>query len=138
MTETTTGLRIRLKRSLQHTFSQHEKLHEIQAELDSAIEAANVDLVCVWTDRLRAALDAHFRLEQNVLFPMLLELTPESRATIYTLQAEHSLFLEELEALRPSAARIESDRRSLLEIRKRLAAHESLEENIFSQGLASV
>ncbi len=136
MDNTPSGLLVVLKRSLQHTRSQHERLREIHEELDRAFELANAEAVHVWTGRLRTALDAHFRLEQNTLFPLLAELAPATQADIQTLQAEHVAFLRVFEAASAPNSANGIERHLLVKLREQMAAHEALEERIFSEGLA--
>lgn len=132
MHEAEAGLRHRLQRALRQIEGQHRHLRPIYAELEIALESGGPRDAREWLDRYREALDAHFRLEEEVLFPALQGLRPDAADPLAALCLEHGDFLAQLDDLansletaygHPSAARVAT-------LGGALAQHERVEERL--------
>jgi hypothetical protein len=83
------GLRFRVSRAARQIQTQHERLRPIFSELGRALSRN------AWLEaqteifRLEGALQAHFLLEENVVFPALRGLHPECSAELLDLEREH-------------------------------------------------
>lgn len=85
-----TGLRFRLRRAARQIGQQHQHLREVLASLQRSLgDGAPPDAMRDQLDRYREALDAHFSLENDVLFPALHGLRPEHTGELEVLEAEH-------------------------------------------------
>lgn len=137
MVEMRAGLRSRLRRVVQRVEDQHRALREIAVELDRALASGSRELAHAWLTRMRDALRAHFELEEEVVFPALHGLDPDTLSEIEQLERDHGRFLERLRALlagEPGATPLTpADVKGL---RERLAAHELREEHLLEQALA--
>jgi len=100
MNEFETGLRHRLRRALRQTAQQHVHLRSLHARLDDALERGAVDAVRVAAEKLHTALQAHFELEDAVIFPAFHGLAQRSAQDLNALAREHRRYLAELERLR--------------------------------------
>ena len=132
MNQMETGLRHRLRRAVRRIATQHEQLRGLHGKLRAAIDAAGIAEVRECTDRLRAAIDAHFTLEEGVFFPAVHGLHPESTPELNLLAREHRQSLAVLDRLRD-----ELTTRSMAEIAQVLrgfsdvtAEHEAREERL--------
>ncbi len=122
------GLRHRLRRALRQMEGQHRHLKPIYAELVRAVDGRGASEMQEWLLRYREALEAHFALEEEVLFPALRGLHPQREGDLDRLSEDHQRFqgqlLEIERGLRTaygheSASRIEAFRESLEEHEKR-------------------
>lgn len=132
------GLRHRLRRALRQMEDQHRHLRPIHAELARSLEHDALPEIVSWMERYRKALEAHFSVEDELLFPAVAGLDPGTEAALTELSREHGVFVEQLLALeselsvhfgRPAALRVES-------LRELLADHEAREERLVSGVLA--
>jgi hemerythrin-like domain-containing protein len=132
------GLRHRLRRALRQMEEQHRNLRPIHAELSRALEHGALSEIVAWLERYGKALDAHFSLEDELLFPALLGLDPGAEPELDSLSRDHGAFMAELHALqeelaahfgRSAALRVAS-------LRESLAEHESREEGLVSRILS--
>lgn len=126
------GLRFRLRRAARHTAEQHRHLREILRDFDSAVAAGDRSWVAEVFALYRSALEAHFALEEDVLFPALHGLHPEHRAELEALADEHVELAAVLERLAAGLERDSMDRfggtvRGLV---KTLGRHEQREERL--------
>ena len=99
MNEFETGLRHRLRRALRQTVLQHQRLRVLYRRLDEALERGAVDAARAAADRLKAALAAHFELEDAVIFPAFHGLAHRSAHDLNVLAREHRRYLVEFEGL---------------------------------------
>ena len=100
MRQMETGLRHRLRRAVRQMATQHEHLRTLIHAIADSIEVGRVAEIQESVDRLRGAIEAHFSLEDDVFFPALHGLRPETGRELNALMREHGDFLEELSRLR--------------------------------------
>ncbi|HJW72040.1 MAG TPA: hemerythrin domain-containing protein [Geothrix sp.] len=83
-------------------------------------------------DRIWIRLAVHIRAEHKVLFPALSEALPQLRSDLQTLREEHDFFMatlaEGVKVLQEPAPDLPSARTALESVWRRLASHNSLEE----------
>ncbi len=127
------GARARLHRALRTMEGQHDRLHEIHREIDRHLGRGNGVEIEAWLRRLVSALEAHFELEEQVVFPVVVELDPAASGAVGELSAEHHTVLARIQAIIRSSE--QTLRASLPEIRERLAAHEAAEERAVQRAL---
>jgi len=87
-----TGLRYRLRRASRQIAEQHEYMHELVRELEQALGEERADQLKEVLLRFRAAMEAHFALEDGVFFPALHGLHPEQRSELEELSRQHQNF----------------------------------------------
>ena len=119
-----TGLRHRLRRAVRRSESQHGQLRALLAEIEAPLRAGTRVVAADLVARLRDALQAHFELEDQTLFPALHGLRPEVGAPIEVLSREHAEFLDGL------AGASACDRDAFLRLRAALGDHERREEQL--------
>jgi hypothetical protein len=126
------GLRFRLRRAARQTVEQHEHIDQILGDLRGALDGRDRERVADVFASYRAAVRAHFTLEEDVFFPALHGLHPEHRVALEALIQDHGEMRTDLEtlagsldgaALGPFAARL----RDLVE---RMREHEGREERL--------
>jgi iron-sulfur cluster repair protein YtfE (RIC family) len=132
MRQMETGLRHRLRRAVRQMASQHQHLRALIESIEEASEIGQVAKVQESVDRLRGAIEAHFSLEDDIFFPALHGLHPETGRELNALMREHADYLEELARLR---AELEADTLDAFaegfEVFSRtIAAHECREERL--------
>jgi hypothetical protein len=91
-----TGLRHRLRHLVRRLTDQHRHMRPLFEELRGAVAGGRGDEARLALARLRQAIDAHFALENEMLFPALHGLQPQYDADLTALQGEHQGFLEQL------------------------------------------
>ena len=129
-----TGLRSRLRRALQRVEHQHQQIREVGEQLERAIASGSPDELATSVERLREALRAHFDLEEDVLFPAVHGLMPQTQPELFQLERDHGAFLEVLHGLlAPDAGPPSAE--ELRDLRARLAEHERHEERMMTQAL---
>jgi iron-sulfur cluster repair protein YtfE (RIC family) len=99
-----TGLRHRLRRAVRQIAAQHLHLRSAHQAVADAAAAGNPGELATCVDRLCGAIDAHFSLEENVFFPALHGLHPESERDLQGFVHEHAVHRSELERLRALVA----------------------------------
>jgi hemerythrin-like domain-containing protein len=128
-----TGLRFRVRRAARKIWEQHRYIDEIQRELECALAGEVREPVKDLFARYRAALAAHFSIENDVYFPALHGLHPEHIGKLEQLAVEHDSFRDALEGL---SARLETENglerfvAAFQELVERLADHEAREERL--------
>jgi iron-sulfur cluster repair protein YtfE (RIC family) len=132
MNEFETGLRHRLRRALRQTAQQHQHLRTLHRRLDDAIGQGAVEAVRAAAERLHAALNAHFELEDSVIFPAVHGLEHGSAHDLNELAREHREYLRELERLRVEldAAGIAAFEDAYRAFRSAIGNHEQREESL--------
>ena len=123
-----TGLRHRLRRAVRRSESQHVQLRALLAEIEGPLRAGTRIVAADLLARLRDALQAHFELEDQTLFPALHGLRPEVSAPIEGLCREHAQFLSELRDALAVASGCDCD--TFLRLRAALGDHERREEQL--------
>jgi hypothetical protein len=95
------GLRFRLRRAARQIAQQHQSIREILASLERSLGQGEPgrDAVHALFARYREAVEAHFALEEDVLFPALHGLHPSRSPELDGLEAEHGDFASRLVAL---------------------------------------
>jgi hypothetical protein len=121
MEQMQTGLRYRIKRAARQIGEQHRQLGELVRALRAALESSLVADVRSAFERYRAAVMAHFALEEDVFFP-----------AVHGLHPEHEGDLEGLSEVSIAADSLEQFERRFRDFAERLAAHESREEALVS------
>jgi hemerythrin superfamily protein len=128
MHQGSSGTRARIDRALRTMEGQHVRLHEFYVELDQALLRSETSAAKTWLTRLISALQAHFELEETIVFPALSELDPKASAVVARLQKQHRSVISELETLLEASHETLND--AVPELRRNLASHESDEESI--------
>jgi len=131
-----TGLRYRLRRTARKIAAQHQHLHAILVDFDVALAEGSRDRVAEVYGRYRSALEAHFALEEEVLFPALHGLQPEHEPELDALSRDHEAFLTELAGLGERLAddRLDAFEGAFRDLVRELDLHERREE-VIAQGL---
>ncbi|HXK21190.1 MAG TPA: hemerythrin domain-containing protein [Myxococcota bacterium] len=123
-----TGLRHRLRRAVRRSESQHTQLRALLAEIEAPLRAGTRVVAADLVARLREALQAHFALEDQTLFPALHGLRPDVSAPIEGLAREHADFLAALAGALGTASGCDGD--AFLRLRAALGDHERREEQL--------
>jgi hemerythrin HHE cation binding domain-containing protein len=123
-----TGLRHRLRRAVRRSESQHGQLRALIAEIEEPLRRGTRIVPAELLARLRDALQAHFELEDQTLFPALHGLRPDVSAPIELLCREHAGFLNDLGGALASASGCDCD--VFLRLRAALGDHERREEQL--------
>ena len=126
-------LRIRLDRALRHTRRQHAELAELERELQLSLGEDSGEAE-VWLGRYGAGLQAHFALEEDLLFPILFGLGDEMHSRVHELVHQHDRLRTELSRL-ASESNAYIVAAGLAALRVQIAAHERLEESLASKAL---
>ncbi|HXK23433.1 MAG TPA: hemerythrin domain-containing protein [Myxococcota bacterium] len=130
-----TGLRHRLRRAVRRSESQHVQLRALLAEIADALGAGARAVPVGSLARLRDALQAHFELEDQMLFPAVHGLRPGAGGSIETLCHEHAQFLSELGDALGAVSGCDGD--AFLRLRAALGDHERREEQLL-EGVVGV
>jgi hemerythrin len=127
-----TGLRYRLRRASRQIAVQHENMHELVRELEQALSEERTDKLKDVLLRFRAAMEAHFSLEDGVFFPALHGLHPEQRSELEELSRQHQSFGVEVGRLSQwlEENSLEKFASAFHELLERLAMHEKREERV--------
>lgn len=135
-----TGLRHRLRRARKQIESQHEQLRTLHDALCTCCANARVDAVRAAADRLAAAIDAHFSMEDEVFFPALHGLHRESESDLKALIGEHARyrkqFAELCEGLRSDS--IDDFEKSYRALAAAMAEHEGREERLVASLIGAI
>jgi hemerythrin-like domain-containing protein len=128
------GLRFRLRRAARQIGQQHQSIREILASLERTLGEGERgrDAVHALFARYREAVEAHFALEEDVLFPALHGLHPTRSPELEGLEAEHGDFakrLGELAELLAGAALAEFAG-GFERFAREMAGHETREERL--------
>jgi hemerythrin-like domain-containing protein len=126
------GLRHRLKRALRQIEAQHRHLRPIYAELVRSLDSGGVEDMRRWIARYREALEAHFAVEEEVLFPALRGLRPASEPQLVELSDEHVSFAAELRGFEQQLERGygHASAAGITALAAQLEAHERREEQL--------
>ena len=127
-----TGLRYRLRRASRQIAVQHQNMRELARELEQALGEKRMDDLKDVLLRFRAAMDAHFALEDGVFFPALHGLHPEQRGELEDLSHQHQSFGVEIERVsqRLEESSLERFETAFHELLSGLASHEKREESL--------
>ncbi len=126
------GLRIQLARQGTGIASQHRQLDVFVREVSQALRRAQRRDCETAVFRLQGALNAHFAVEEQVIFPALHGLHFELADKILALERDHERLRKDVDrlALAIVASDITTARRALEEFDAALSAHERSEERI--------
>ena len=126
------GLRLRIRRAARDIAMQHDRLREIVAEIHDALTEADSRRAVASAIHYRDALEAHFELEEGVVFPALHGFDARNGKAIEALLNDHVRFLAELRSLTDDAAQVETVdwKARFYELRRSLALHEAREEGL--------
>ncbi len=129
------GLRFRLKRAARQTREQHEHIHEILRDFESAVTERDRERLGEVYGLYRSALAAHFQLEEEVFFPALHGLHPEHGPELEELAAQHLSMASALEdlSLRVGTEAVEVFAAELRALVSELGHHEQREERLVRQ-----
>jgi len=127
-----TGLRHRLRRAARQMSSQHEHLRTLIQAIADAADVGQAAKVEESVDRLRGAIEAHFSLEDDIFFPALHGLHPETGRELHALMREHVDYLEDLARLRERMATgtLAAFAEGFEAFSQSIAAHERREERL--------
>ena len=125
------GLRIRLARQGTGIASQHRQLDVFVRDVSQALRRQRRDRETA-VFRLQGALNAHFAVEAQVVFPALHGLHSELADKVRALTCDHERLREDVNRLVLAivASDITTVRRALEEFDAALSAHERSEERI--------
>ncbi len=126
------GLRIRLARQGTGIASQHRQLDVFVRDVSQALRPGQRRECETAMFRLQGALNAHFAVEEQVVFPALHGLHSELADRILALERDHERLREDVDrlALAIVASDIITAQGALQEFDAALSAHERLEERI--------
>jgi iron-sulfur cluster repair protein YtfE (RIC family) len=121
------GLRIRLVRQGRGIAFQHRQLDVFVHKVSQALRDCETAVY-----QLQGALNAHFAVEEQIVFPALRGLDSELADEVSALERDHERLREDVDrlALAIVAPDITTARRALEEFDAALSAHERLEERI--------
>lgn len=129
------ALRIRLDRALRHAQRQHAELAELERELQRAVDRHESSEIGTWLARYSTGLQAHFELEEDMLFPILVRMGEDVCAGVRELVGQHDRLRGELSKLE-AASNAYSVAAGLAALRVQVSAHERLEESLATDALA--
>ena len=126
------GLRKRLARQGTGIASQHRQLDAFIREVSQALQRGQRRDCETAVFRLQGALNAHFTVEEQIIFPALHGLHSELADKVWVLQCDHERLREHMDrlALAIVASDIATMQRALEEFDTALSAHERIEEHI--------
>ncbi len=126
------GLRIRLARQGTGIASQHRQLDVFVHEVSQALRRGQRRDCETAVFRLQGALNAHFAVEEQIVFPALYGLCSELADKVRALERDHERLRKRLDrlALAIVASDITTAWRALEEFADALSAHERIEERI--------
>ena len=132
MRQMETGLRHRLRRAVRQMATQHEHLRTLIHAIADAIETGRVAEIQESVDRLRGAIEAHFSLEDDIFFPAVHGLHPETGRELNALMREHGDFLEDLSRLRTglTTGTLDAFAKGYRAFTESIAEHECREERL--------
>lgn len=135
MAELEAGLRYRLRRAVRQIAAQHGHLAQALGALAEAVRLGDQARSLGHFDRLHDAVEAHFALEDRVIFPALHGLHPGRGDELSALSEDHERFLAELWRVRE---RVEAEdfppgAKALEMLRVALRTHESREERLVGE-----
>jgi len=119
----------------QRLSDDHQAVGEVLMQLRTALKTKDVELSYSKLDLLWARLAVHIRAEHLHLFPAVTTRFTEAQEVVEKLRADHDFFMTELaravNTLResPDEASLNSVLDVVLEVEKRLAKHNEIEEN---------
>ncbi len=126
------GLWKKLPRQGTGIASQHRQLDVFVRDVSQALRPGQRRDCETAMFRLQGALNAHFAVEEQVVFPALLGLHSELADKVLALERDHERLREDVDrlALAIVASDITTARRALEEFDAALSAHERSEERI--------
>ena len=121
----------------QRLSDDHQAVSEVLTQLLTALKNKDVKASHSKLDLLWARLAVHIRAEHLHLFPAVISRFTEAQSVVETLRADHDFFMTELaravNTLRQPPTEEEINLNSILdvilEVEKRLAKHNEIEEN---------
>ena len=134
---TDVGLRIRLDRALRHTQRQHSELAELERELQQAVDQDDEAEIQVWLERYASGLQAHFVLEEEMLFPILIRVDGELDSNVRKLLDQHDRLRGDLSKL-AAESNAYSVASGLAALKVEMAAHARLEEGLAIDALGEL
>lgn len=134
MSDEQPGARIRLAHAARRLPAQHQYLDALVATTRRALERSTPAEAREALHAFRGALEAHFALEEQVLFPALHGLAPERERTIEALMLEHRAMRDRLAELEEQVGREPRDAvvRAFVDLCAFLRNHERVEERLFA------
>jgi hypothetical protein len=128
------GLRLRIRRAAREIASQHDQLREIAGEISDALDLGDTAGAASIATQFRDALDAHFALEEDVVFPALHGSDPRSGNQIESLLSDHVAISAELRRLIDTSGEVDTVdwRACFYELRRSILVHEAREEGVVS------
>ncbi len=129
------GFRVRLDRALRHAQRQHTELAALERELQQAIDRDESEQIDTWLARYSSGLQAHFLLEEDVLFPILMRLGDDMCAGVRKLVDQHERLRDDLSKLEATSNAYDVAA-GLAALRVQVSAHERLEEGLAVDALA--
>ena len=126
------GLRKRLARQGTGIASQHRQLDVFVRQVSEALQRGQRRDCETAVFRLQGALNAHFAVEEQIIFPALHGLHAELADKVRALKCDHERLREDVDrlALAIVASDVTTVRRALEEFDAALSAHERIEERI--------
>jgi hypothetical protein len=120
-------------------WSEHSLLDALVEDLRRALEARQLEAARGAADALSDALFAHFSLEEDVYFPLLLRASPDHGAAVHGARLGHARIRERLEELCASLDQggLEPARRALALLLDLFHRHEDEESEMVAR-LASL
>ena len=129
------GIRVRLERALRHAQRQHVELAELERELQQAIDRHESSGIDTWLARYSSGLQAHFVLEEDVLFPILMRMGDDMSSGVRELVGQHRRLCGDLSKLEATSNAYDVAA-GLAALRVQVSAHERLEESLATDALA--
>ncbi|WP_178030904.1 hemerythrin domain-containing protein [Pelagibaculum spongiae] len=82
--------------------ADHRRCDQLQASFEAAVEKNEIDKIVTIFDDFYAAVDRHFRMEEEVLFPEFESVTGMTRGPTQVMKMEHQQIRQQLESLKLS------------------------------------
>ncbi len=129
MKPNTAGIRSRLQRAVGQIEAQHERLAPIFNDLSRALARGAALDAQTAVFELKGAMQAHFLLEEQILFPALRGLYPERLRELDSLEEDHERLRTALRATTAQilASQLELAGETLASCMTSLVAHERRE-----------
>jgi hemerythrin-like domain-containing protein len=121
--------------AVQRWWEEHSELDRLVKGLEDTLEVGNAARASEALERFAEALGSHLSVEEDVYFPLLEQLLPESLPDVRQARVAHRDLLSELDRMRDQLADtdVHTARSTLERLLWRFRDHEKLEAELIAQ-----
>jgi iron-sulfur cluster repair protein YtfE (RIC family) len=133
------GLRRRMRRAVDQIREQHERIAPLFSHLNAMLIESNLRDAQTTAFRLQGALNAHFQLEEKIVFPVLCALCPDRSGEFSFLEDDHASLESDFNELVDHIlkATLATARESLSAFTFVLMEHERREEDLLQAAIGT-